>query len=42
MAPSSLDLGNSFNSFKTVTGRHRPDGNKCRPDGQQNTARICF
>jgi hypothetical protein len=33
IAPSSLDLGSSFNSFKTVTGRRRLDGNMCHLDG---------
>jgi hypothetical protein len=32
IAPSSLDLRSSFNSFKTVTGRRRPDGNMCHLD----------
>jgi hypothetical protein len=32
IAPSSLDLGSNFNSFKTVIGRRRPDGNMCHPD----------
>ena len=33
IAPSSLDLESSFNSFRTVTGRRRPDGNIFRLDG---------
>ena len=33
IAPSSLDLGSSFNSFKTVTGRQCLDGNMFHLDG---------
>jgi hypothetical protein len=33
IAPSSIDLGRSFNSFKIITGRCNPDGNMCHPDG---------
>jgi hypothetical protein len=32
IAPSSLDLGNSFNSFKTITSKWRSDRNMCRLD----------
>jgi hypothetical protein len=42
IVPSSLDLGSSFNSFKTVTGRRHPDGNMCRPNGATKHVQNVF
>jgi hypothetical protein len=42
IAPSSLDLGSSFNSFKTVIGRRRLDKNICRLNGATKHVQKVF